>query len=114
MRPTRSTSASPEAAAATSAAEGRHLGRSRTTAAPAASAIEERMMNSLKTLMLALCLGTCAAPALAADNAGTATLVTGHVSAAAPSGEIRDLIKGGTVYAGEVIITAVGSYVNIE
>lgn len=52
--------------------------------------------------------------ASSAPAAGTATLVTGHVSAAAPSGEIRDLMKGGPVYEGEVIITAASSYVNIE
>ncbi|HEV2236756.1 MAG TPA: hypothetical protein VGR57_08865, partial [Ktedonobacterales bacterium] len=68
----------------------------------------------LRTWLLALCLGALSAPALADSSAGTATLVTGHVSAAAPSGEIRDIIKGGAVYAGEVIITASGSYVNIE
>ena len=68
----------------------------------------------LRSLLLALCLGALSAPALADNSAGTATLVTGHASAAAPSGEIRDLIKGGAVYAGEVIITASGSYVNIE
>ena len=74
------------------------------------------MLNrrGLRTLLLVLCLGSSGASALADSSAGTATLVTGHVSAAAPSGEIRDLIKGGTVYAGEVIITAAGSYVNIE
>ena len=54
------------------------------------------------------------APEAAAPAAGTATLVTGHVTAAAPSGEIRDLIKGGPVYSGEVIITAASSYVNVE
>ncbi|MGE5624598.1 MAG: FecR domain-containing protein [Bacillota bacterium] len=54
------------------------------------------------------------APAAAATAAGTATLVTGHVNVAAPSGEIRDLIKGAPVYSGEVIITAASSYVNIE
>lgn len=72
------------------------------------------MMNRLTTVLLVLSLGALSGPALGADSsAGTATLVTGHVSAAAPSGEIRDLIKGGAVYAGEVIITAAGSYVNI-
>jgi hypothetical protein len=56
-----------------------------------------------------------AAPvASAAAAAGTATLVTGHVSAATPSGEIRDIVKGGPVYEGEVLITASSSYVNIE
>ena len=58
-----------------------------------------------------------AAPVPAASGtsaAGTATLVTGHVSAAAPSGEIRDLVKGSPVYEGEVIITSNASYVNIE
>ena len=57
-----------------------------------------------------------AAPAPAADAtaAGTATLVTGHVSAASSSGEIRDLVKGSSVYEGEVIITSNASYVNIE
>lgn len=70
-----------------------------------------------------LSLGTCAAllAALTAyadaptgTAAGTATLVTGRVSAATPAGEIRDLIKGGAVYSGEVIITSSASYVNIE
>jgi len=54
------------------------------------------------------------APAAATSAAGTATLVTGHVSAAAPSGEIRDLVKGAQVFEGEVIITSSSSYVNIE
>lgn len=54
------------------------------------------------------------APGPTATAAGTATLVTGHVSAAAPSGEIRDLVKGSPVYEGEVIITSNSSYVNIE
>ncbi|HSN18283.1 MAG TPA: FecR domain-containing protein [Gammaproteobacteria bacterium] len=54
-------------------------------------------------------------PAAAPTHAaGTATLVTGHVSAASPSGEIRDLVKGSSVYEGEVIITSNASYVNIE
>jgi len=55
-------------------------------------------------------------PAVAPDNAaaGTATLVTGHVSAATPAGEIRDLTKGSPVYEGEVVITAGSSFVNIE
>ncbi len=55
-----------------------------------------------------------AAPAAAAAGVGNATLVTGHVSAATPSGEIRDIVKGAPVYEGEVIITAGSSYVNIE
>jgi len=58
--------------------------------------------------------GATSAPGATATAAGTATLVTGHVNAATPAGEIRDLIKGGPVYSGEVIITAASSYVNIE
>jgi hypothetical protein len=54
------------------------------------------------------------APTPAEVAAGSATLVTGHVSAATPSGEIRDLAKGAPVYEGEVVITAAGSFVNIE
>ena len=72
------------------------------------------MTKRATSLLLAVCLGALGSPVFAADSAGTATLVTGHVSAAAPSGEVRDLIKGGAVYAGEMIITAAGSYVNIE
>jgi len=49
-----------------------------------------------------------------APAAGTATLVTGHVSAATPSGEIRDLNKGSPIYEGEVVITSGSSFVNIE
>ena len=74
-------------------------------------------MNRLSARNLLMLLALCTAwavPALADTTAGTATLVTGHVSAAAPSGEIRDLVKGGEVYQGEVIITASASYVNIE
>jgi len=67
----------------------------------------------LTGLLLALCLLGTGVPALADTAAGTATLVTGHVSAATPAGEIRDLIKGGEVYPGETIITASASYVNI-
>ena len=65
-------------------------------------------------LMLGAVAWLCSAGTAFADTAaGTATLVTGHVSAASPSGEIRDLVKGGDVYQGEVIITASASYVNI-
>jgi hypothetical protein len=66
-------------------------------------------------MMMGAAAWLCSAGTAWADTAaGSATLVTGHVSAAAPSGEIRDIIKGGDVYQGEVIITASGSYVNIE
>jgi hypothetical protein len=65
--------------------------------------------------MLGAVAWLCSAGTAFADtSAGTVTLVTGHVSAAAPSGEIRDIIKGGQVFQGEVIITASASYVNIE
>ena len=89
--------------------------------------MERRIMRDLMSLMLVgatlLALPALAvtpvspAPALAAAGAsaaGTATLVTGHVSAATPSGDIRDIVKGGPVYEGEVLITASSSYVNIE
>jgi hypothetical protein len=36
------------------------------------------------------------------------------VSAATPSGEIRDLTKGSPVYEGEVVITGGSSFINIE
>ena len=55
-----------------------------------------------------------AAAAEANTPAGTATLVNGHVSAATPSGEIRDLTRGSPVYEGEVVITGGSSMVNIE
>ncbi|MFI4920278.1 MAG: FecR domain-containing protein [Gammaproteobacteria bacterium] len=64
-------------------------------------------------LMMSAVALLVSAPAWADPSAGTATLVTGHVSAAAPSGEIRDIVKGGEVYQGEVISTSAGSYVNI-
>ena len=66
------------------------------------------------TLLALPALAATPAPAASATAAGTATLVTGHVSAATPSGEIRDIVKGGPVYEGEVLITASSSYVNIE
>jgi len=70
-----------------------------------------------KTLLPLLLVGLWAfGNAAQAEDAaaGTATLVTGHVSAATSSGQIRDLVKGGPVYEGEVIITNAASYVNIE
>jgi hypothetical protein len=56
------------------------------------------------------------APSAAPANGavGSTTLVSGHVSAATPSGEIRDLTKGSQVFEGEVIITGGSSFVNIE
>jgi len=83
--------------------------------------MERRSVRELLSLML-LAATLLALPALAVTPvpatgptaAGTATLVTGHVSAATPSGEIRDIVKGGPVYEGEVLITASSSYVNIE
>ena len=83
--------------------------------------MERRIVRDLLSLILVATL-LLALPALAvtpavsavATAAGTATLVTGHVSAATSSGEIRDIVKGGPVYEGEVLITASSSYVNIE
>lgn len=73
------------------------------------------MKRAGSLLMLGAVAWLCSAGTAFADtSAGTVTLVTGHVSAAAPSGEIRDIIKGGQVFQGEVIITASASYVNIE
>jgi hypothetical protein len=83
----------------------------------------KRIVRTLSFAAAALLVASAAAapaaspaPAttLAATAAGTATLVTGHVSAATPSGEIRDLTKGSPVYEGEVVITSGSSYVNIE
>ena len=71
------------------------------------------MKRHVSMLMMAASMLLGSTAAWADPAAGTATLVTGHVSAAAPSGEIRDIIKGGEVYQGEVIITSAGSYVNI-
>jgi hypothetical protein len=83
--------------------------------------MERRIVRDVMSLMLVAAtvlalpvLAATPAPAASATAAGTATLVTGHVSAATPSGEIRDIVKGGPVYEGEVLITASSSYVNIE
>lgn len=83
--------------------------------------MERRIVRDVMSLMLVVAtvlalpvLAATPAPAASATAAGTATLVTGHVSAATPSGEIRDIVKGGPVYEGEVLITASSSYVNIE
>lgn len=83
--------------------------------------MERRIVREVMSLMLVAAtvlalpvLAATPAPAASATAAGTATLVTGHVSAATPSGEIRDIVKGGPVYEGEVLITASSSYVNIE
>ena len=86
--------------------------------------MERRIVRDVMSLLLVVATvlalpvlaAAPAAPAAAASAtaAGTATLVTGHVSAATPSGEIRDIVKGGPVYEGEVLITASSSYVNIE
>jgi len=66
------------------------------------------------TMLTAAWLWSSAAVPAAETAAGTATLVTGQVSAASPSGEIRSVVRGGPVYPGEVITTAGSSYVNIE
>ncbi|MGH8372830.1 MAG: FecR family protein [Gammaproteobacteria bacterium] len=72
--------------------------------------------KSLALIMLCvICM--LGSASLYADNAtpvGTITLVTGHATAAAPSGQIRDLFHGGKVYAGETLITANSSYMNVE
>jgi hypothetical protein len=70
------------------------------------------MAAAMVIVMTPALADTPAAPETAAA-AGTATLVTGHVSAATPSGEVRDIVKGGPVYEGEVIVTSSSSYVNI-
>lgn len=74
------------------------------------------MMHCKSGWMVAIgvLLWVMASGVFAADPvAGTVTLVTGHASAASPSGEIRNLIKGGAVYSGETVITSSASYVNI-
>lgn len=55
-------------------------------------------------------------PALmtAAAPAGSVTLVTGRATAATPAGQIRDLFQGAKVYQGETLMTAGGSYMNVE
>ena len=73
----------------------------------------KRTMKWMAVLATAWLWSSAAVPEVS-TAAGTATLVTGQVSAAAPSGEIRTVVKGGPVYPGEVITTAGSSYVNIE
>ena len=74
--------------------------------------MERRIVRDVMGLMLvgatllalpALAVTPAAPVAASATAAGTATLVTGHVSAATPEGEIRDIVKGGPVYVGEVL-----------
>lgn len=51
---------------------------------------------------------------LAADSAGQITMLTGRATAATMSGDIRNLVKNGSVYSGEVINTGPNTYVNIK
>jgi hypothetical protein len=55
--------------------------------------------------------------ALAADEiapSGTAVMVTGHGTVADTSGQVRALIKGGAVYAGEIISSGPATYINLK
>lgn len=63
---------------------------------------------------LVLTLGNVSAFADNAAAVGTVTLVTGHATAATPAGQIRDLFHGSQVFAGETLITAGSSYMNVE
>ncbi len=75
------------------------------------------LMNTLKnffrTLLIAPLL-MASGNLLAADSAGQITMLTGRATAATMSGDIRSLVKNGSVYSGEVINTGPNTYVNIK
>jgi len=66
----------------------------------------------LSCLLAVLALG--AGPARAAEQAATATLAVGTVTAVAPDGSSRTLHDGDLVYSGEQIKTADQSYANLD
>lgn len=73
------------------------------------------MRIKLSGALAALALLLAAPQAWSAVAAGEVALVTGRGTATNPNGGgIRDLDKGSQVYAGEIISSAVNSYVNIK
>lgn len=68
---------------------------------------------SLPVLALVLAFGSTAVSADNAAPVGTVTLVAGHATAATPAGQIRDLYRNSNVYAGETLVTAGSSYMNV-
>jgi hypothetical protein len=54
------------------------------------------------------------APASAQTPAGSVTMLTGRATASDADGRIRALIKGGVVYAGEIVNAGAASYVNLH
>jgi hypothetical protein len=109
------TVAAPHAAsAAQPAPKTRHRKKHATAAAPVAAPAAATHAPATPPAAPAPQAATAAPGAPANPAAGTVTLVTGHASAATSSGEIRDLIKGGAVYSGEVITTSTASFVNVE
>ena len=71
------------------------------------------MPKSLLTCLLAA-LALAAGQAGAAEQAATATLAVGTVTAVAPDGSSRALHDGDLVYAGEQITTGDQSYANLD
>src|SRR5579859_6957130 len=73
-------------------------------------------MTMLKTSMSCLLaiLALTTLPARAAEEAATATLAVGTVTAVAPDGSKRALHDGDLVYAGEQIQTGDQSYANLD
>ena len=113
--PAGTTVAAPHAAtAAQPTSKTRHRKKHSAAAAPIAAPATVTHAPAAPPAAPAPVVATAAPAAPANPAAGTVTLVTGHASAATSSGEIRDLIKGGAVYSGEVITTSTASFVNVE
>lgn len=73
-----------------------------------------KKLTHLVHLFVAASLLLVSANLFAADSAGTITMLTGRATAATMSGDIRNLVKNGDVYSGEVINTGPNTYVNIK
>jgi hypothetical protein len=109
------TAAGPKAATAVAPAKATHHRKHH--AAPQATAAPHAAMAPVSPSPVAapaVATKPSTAQAATSPSAGTVTLVTGRASAATPSGEIRELVKGGPVYSGEVITTSTASFVNVE
>ena len=115
--PAAATAAAPKAATAAAPAKATHHKKRHTkaaTVAPHAATAAAAPVTPVPVAAPAVATKPATAQASATPSAGTVTLVTGHASAATPSGEIRELVKGGSVYSGEVITTSTASFVNVE
>ncbi len=72
------------------------------------------MIKSLSSTLLALLLASPFAAAIAAESAGTVIMLAGQATALSPDGAVRKLAKNDPVFAGDLVSSGLGSYVNLK